>query len=194
MVLDYTKYVPSFLLNSHTYYVCITDLEGKYAFVNNFFAKRFSFIATNFIGLPFQGTIHKEDILKCNEAARQCIQEPNKITKVLVRKPTPNGDFCWTDWEFSLLQDENMQPIGIFCIGNDVTMEKVFYEYLQHILWKESHVLRKPVANILGLVDLIEEEGVDNLKIKYLKECAKELDKSFYEILTELKSKGFDNK
>lgn len=120
---EYFKhFVPTYLQNSKQYYVCITNLAGKYVFVNQLFQERYSFITENFLGLDFAITIHYEDINKCNEAALYCISHPNKTTIVKIRKPQENlADFYWTEWEFSLLKDENQQAIGILCVGNDDT-------------------------------------------------------------------------
>ena len=57
---------------------------------------------------------------------------------------------------------------------------------LQAISYKNSHLLRSPVASILGLVDLIEEEGIHgehNLQIlQFLKEAISRLDEVIHEI------------
>lgn len=184
-MFDYQSFVPDYLHNSQCYYVCIVDMEGRYLYVNNYFQNKFSFLAENFLGLPFQITVYKEDIEKCNYTSWQCIQHPNMTFNVTVRKPNLEGNFFWTNWEFSLLRDEHNQNIGILCIGNDITAEKILYDVLQNILWQESHLLRKPVANILALVELIAEEGLDNRKLNYLRESAQELDVVFHKIAFE---------
>lgn len=114
--------IPEFIRNSETYYLVITNLEGKYTYVNDVFKQRFSFIGTNFINLPFEITMHPEDKEKCNFAAQQCINNPNKSIKIQIRKPDNlPGDFYWTHWEFSLFKDQDQKPIGILCLGHDIT-------------------------------------------------------------------------
>ncbi|MFY8187190.1 MAG: hypothetical protein ACOVLC_04455 [Flavobacterium sp.] len=63
------KLLPSWIVNSSTYSVSVTDLDGKYLFVNQVFYNRFSFISQNFIGQPFEITMHKDDVDKANQAA-----------------------------------------------------------------------------------------------------------------------------
>lgn len=114
--------IPNYLLNSQTYSIVITDLEGKYIFVNEVFKKRFYFLTNHFVGLPFQDSIHPDDIEQCNLAAYHCITHPNETVNVKVRKPENlKGDFYWTSWEFSLFKDKTDQPIGIICMGHDIT-------------------------------------------------------------------------
>lgn len=114
--------IPEFLHNSETYSLVITDLEGKYIFVNEIFKKRFLFMNIDFIGQPFSLTIHPEDIEKYNIASYECITNPSKTVKIQVRKPdTHIGNFYLTEWEFSLFKDQNGQPVGVLCLGHDIT-------------------------------------------------------------------------
>ncbi len=130
---ELAKLLPPYLLRSQSYSVVITDLEGKYIFVNELFKKRFSFIAADFIGLAFQCTIYEEDVEKCNQAAAYCIMHPNETVSLVLRKPEKDFlGFYWTSWEFSLFKDQNGQSIGILCIGYDITEKAVIQEYLAY--------------------------------------------------------------
>lgn len=86
--------LPEFIRNSETYSLVITDLEGRYNYVNDVFKKRFTFMNIDFIGQPFWITIHPEDVEKCNFISYQCITNPNQTFKIQVRKPDNlAGDF-----------------------------------------------------------------------------------------------------
>jgi PAS domain S-box-containing protein len=116
------KYLPSFLKNSHTYAVVVTDLEGFYTYVNPYFAEKFSFITNYFIGLHSFLTIYPKDHEACTQAVRQCFTCPNDIIKVSLRKPeNVLSEFYWTSWEFSLMKDENQDILGVLCVGHDIT-------------------------------------------------------------------------
>ncbi len=84
-------------------------------------------------------------------------------------------------------------PAGIFCIGNDITefvetrstLEEtqaslsnahITLEEIAHI---QSHVIRKPIANILGLSALLEStDSVESIRalVLMIQDSAKELD------------------
>jgi PAS domain S-box-containing protein len=114
--------LPECLLRSETYSLVITDLEGRYIFVNDIFKNRFSFICENFIGQPSFIAIYPEDHQVCLRAVEQCFANPNKVVKVHLRKPDTNRhDFYWTEWEFSVFKDQHKTPIGILCLGHDIT-------------------------------------------------------------------------
>ncbi len=116
--------IPEWILRSKSCSLAVTDLEGKYIFVNDVFERRFSFLAHDFYGLPFDMTIHPDDVEKCNAAAYKCMTDPQAVVEVQVRKPGKEGDFYWTNWEFSLFKDKDNQPAGLLCLGQDVTEAK----------------------------------------------------------------------
>lgn len=140
---DIQSLVPSYLLHSNIYQFVITDIEGKYVFVNEHFKQQFSFITDDFIGLPFSTTIHEEDVLKCNNAMRECVTRLKKVVSVQIRKhkKADSKDFYWTNWEFSLLKDANGQEIGISCLGYDITETE--------IIKKENFVFTQKVETII---------------------------------------------
>lgn len=119
---DIEQLLSECLLRSKNYSLVITDLEGCYIYVNGVFKNRFSFMNIDFIGQPFRITIHPEDVEKCNFASYKCITNPNETFGVQVRKPDNlAGDFYWTEWEFSLFKDHDKRPVGILCLGHDIT-------------------------------------------------------------------------
>ncbi len=141
--------IPEYLLHSKSYMVVVTDLEGRYTFVNDVFKNRFSFL-DNFIGIPSSDTIHPEDIEKHNIASYTCITTPDIVVEVQVRKPniasaTLESDYYWTNWEFSLFKDVHNQPLGIFCLGTDITETKRIEDTekkVQQKLWHSEDKLR----------------------------------------------------
>ncbi|HRG76782.1 MAG TPA: PAS domain-containing protein [Leptospiraceae bacterium] len=114
--------IPSWIVNSKNHYLIVTDMEGKYRFVNNLFQSRFSFLAEDFIGLSTESAVHPEDFVKCTQAVMQCFANPQEIIELEIRKPANrNGDYFASKWEFSLFTDKNNQPLGILCLGQDIT-------------------------------------------------------------------------
>ena len=161
--------LPEFILHSKICSLVITDLEGRYLFVNEVFKKRFGFMNIDFIGQPFWITIYPEDVEKCNIASYQCITNPNQSFKVQVRKPDNlAGDFYWTEWEFSLFTDENKNPIGILCLGHDISQEKQTYKQLKYSEAKlrailesstDSNILISPDYKILSFNKTADEKS-----------------------------------
>jgi PAS domain S-box-containing protein len=93
-----------------------------------------------------------------------------------------------THWEnrYSPIFDEHKNIVGLTVFVTDITEIKMYEhkiiqqnEKLKEIAWKQSHEVRRPLANILGLVHLM---SIDNSKmyepqyVERLKISAEELD------------------
>lgn len=129
--------LPPWLKQSEVYSVIATDMEGRYVFVNQAFKERFGFITAHFEGEMFIASVHPDDVQPCLDAAMECLGRPHLPVKVTLRKPEPNGtDFYWTQWEFSAIQDGQGQPLGILCVGHDVTETKHARQQAQDIAEK----------------------------------------------------------
>lgn len=125
--------LPAFLRNSSTYSLIVTDLEGKYIYVNDLFKKRFSFLDSDFIGKSISFALHPGDLEQCDTVAMQCFRNPDAVFPLQIRKPSNNEDeFHWTHWEFSLFKDEQGNPAGILCVGHDITAAQVMNQQLRH--------------------------------------------------------------
>lgn len=115
------NYVSAYLRGSNSLYVNVTDLEGNYLYVNPFFVRKFGFLKDDFIGVSFAETIIANDIQKSIDASIACMEDPSLKVQVELRKPLESGGYYYTQWEFSLLVDENDVPLGILCVGYDNT-------------------------------------------------------------------------
>lgn len=120
-MLNVEKYISPQLRDSNSFYVNVTDLEGNYLYVNNYFTEMFGFITKDFIGKSFAETIAPEDVQKSIDASIACIKNPQFHVPIELRKPLPKGGYYHTQWEFSLLTNEVNEPLGILCIGFDAT-------------------------------------------------------------------------
>jgi signal transduction histidine kinase len=111
-----------------------------------------------------------------------------------VRLLRHDGNYIWAYSRQMLLEQKSgKETKTIIREVEDVTYiveleaqlkEKV--EKLQHISYQNSHLLRSPVASIIGLVDIIEDHGIvgdHNLQIfGYLKKTIEKLDQVIHEI------------
>jgi|GEM_PF-3297126 len=114
------------LASSYTFYTVKTDMEGCYTYVNAFFAERFSFLLSSeteqtFIGKPSLNSIDVRDHAVCLQTVGHCIENPHQVFPVKLRKPSPSGGSFWTQWEFSIVVDEQGQPKELLCIGYDIS-------------------------------------------------------------------------
>jgi len=91
----------------------------------------------------------------------------------------PNGEKIWYRITMKPFIDEDEKILGVILSSINIDDVKRKEERLKEIAWHQSHKVRKPLSNILGIVNLLRDEK-NNLKdpdlINMLEESAKELD------------------
>lgn len=115
--------IPSFLIRSKLFYVCVVNLEGKYTYVNEKFESSYSYVMDKFIGELATSTIWHEDIPKMAKVVDSCLANPHAAFITYIRKPASNNLEITnlTKWEFSCYFDEDNVVQGILCIGQEET-------------------------------------------------------------------------
>ncbi len=157
------------LIDSQTNFLIRIDMNGHYTFVNKQFSKTFGYEGSEIIGKHFSTTTIPEETHLCEEAFYYCISNKDKITKLLHKKPDKWGNLHDTEWELIAITDEKGNVTGVQGIGQDVTerikASKAILdqnERLQNIASLSSHELRRPVANMLGLINIIDRDNFYN--------------------------------
>jgi PAS domain S-box-containing protein len=87
---------------------------------------------------------------------------------------------------FNPIRNEHREVIGVSCISRDITEQQQHLdkiekqnEQLRRIAWIQSHELRRPVANILGLIPCFNIQGMtaENAEVlRHLEVSALQLD------------------
>lgn len=154
-------------------------MEGKYTYVNNHYEKVFSKIHGAIVGQPYEITMHPDDTKVCEEVAAKCFENPDHVFPATIRKHDGKGGFVITQWEYKAMFDNDNNPAGIFCLGYDVTDYTIKSEKLEdandliqrknlllkEIAFNQSHVVRRPLANILGIAYILDKMDMDqNMK------------------------------
>ena len=191
------------LENSNIYYLIAVDMNSNYSYLNNRYSRIFEPIHGSLIGKHYSVTIHKDDLEICKTVSAQAFAKPDKIFPAIIRKFDSKGGYVITQWEYKAMWNDQGEPAGIFCIGHDITQymqastdlkntkatltkTKVTLEQIAYI---QSHVIRKPIANIMGLSLLLETMDVDpelvNI-INMIKDSAEELDQVIRNVAVKL--------
>ena len=85
----------------------------------------------------------------------------------ITRSETIEGQSIFEEISFNPILDKTNQVIGVSCFARDITKQHLYTqmierqnEQLKKIAWMLSHELRAPVANILGLLPLLNKSNV----------------------------------
>lgn len=186
------------LHNSNFYYIICTDIHGNYSYINNRYANSFKHITADLIGKPYMITMHPDDTKVCEEAGARCYSHPGQLFPATIRKHNGEGGYIVTQWEFTLIVEEG-EPRGIFCLGYDITeMEITKKEVISinedlhaknnklgAIAYEQSHVVRAPLSNIMGLVNVLKNLDTDaniGTILSLMEESCQQLDKVIRDI------------
>jgi hypothetical protein len=179
--------------DSTMYYLIGVGMDSNYSYVNKRYQKAFNNVHGNLIGQHYSVTIHADDLEVCKSVSELAFNHPDRVFPAVIRKHDGKGGYVVTKWEYKAVFDDHNVPAGMFCIGHDITeltqnttelkdtkesLTRTRYSLAQ-INYIQSHVVRKPIANILGLSVLIETMEVEpELKkmVNMISESAKELD------------------
>lgn len=161
--------------NSTLYYLLSTDLNGIFIYANNCFKKAYEEIIQSLIGESYSGLVCAEDLHIVSRATQMCFKHPRNIFPVSIRIINGNNGYIVTKWELKAILNEEQQPKGILWLGYDITKQitnNLLLEdtlnsldekanILENIAFSQSHLMRKPVANILGLCLLLRESNLN---------------------------------
>jgi len=164
------------LNNSSLFYIVSIDMDEKFSYVNNRYQKRFQHLDAELKGKHYMISMHKDDVKICTEVCLKCYGSPEEAFPATIRKHDGQNGYIWTQWEYKALFDEKGEPGGIFCIGYDITdfvIEKQEHEnsksivenkesIISKIVFSQSHLIRRPLANILGLAQLLQTMEMDS--------------------------------
>lgn len=143
----------------------------------------------------FEELIHPDDRNKVRETVdRIYASKQDVIVEMTVRLKKHDGNYIWVySRQMVTERDPRGAPSTIVRVSEDVTKfielqdqfrQKV--EQLKTISYKNSHLLRSPVASIVGLISLVEEQGITsehNIQIfRYLRQAIEKLDTVIHEI------------
>jgi hypothetical protein len=199
--------IDHFLARSEFFYSIFIGMDGRYKYVSPSYDKNFDFRGGSLLGKEFSITLHPEDIKICAEVGSKCFENPESVFPATLRKHNGMNGFVITQWEMKAQFDSNGDPEGIFCIGYNITEHmdtrtRLFAasselttkeEQLYEIGFLQSHLVRKPLANIIGLSGIIGNmdvsENVKNLSNMLLNSC-KELDDAIRIITERTDSRG----
>ncbi len=176
------------LHNSTSFYLGHINSKGNYAYLNQYFIDRYGKLYGSMIDMPAHLPTHPDDLPSCYETNQKCMNEPDKCFPLTIRKINGAG-YVITHWDYKAYRAPDGSIDGVIGIGYDITEFESRKEHIsfltatiRDVALKQSHLIRKPLANIVGLVDMLEDmsddEGIQHI-VKMLKASTQELNNEF---------------
>jgi len=136
----------------------------------------------------WQDRIHPEDKPRVIEAAKGIYERGQKILGIEYRFKCANGEYKYILDRSYVITDATGKPSRIIGSMQDITERRKYInaiersnERLREIAWTQSHVVRAPLARIMGLIELLKNQrnNLDNIEeiIDNILNSSEELDK-----------------
>ncbi len=166
--------------------IVIADTEGKIEWVNAAFTALTGFQESEIIGKkPWEFINYpKESQEAVNKMGLALAKK--EFFNVEIANYSKTGEKYWLQIDGGPIYDENNNHIGFIAIESEITERKLKEakikkqnEILRKTAWFNAHQVRKPLASILGIIELMNhnESQADNEPLlPLLQKCSEELD------------------
>ncbi len=187
------QHIVDLFKTSRTYYLVLVDNQGDYAYINDYFLDKYAGFYKDKASRPSSAALHPDDHDLAYQTSLKCLANPEQCFQVTLRKLNGKGGYIITHWAFkaNVLADDSID--GFVGVGYDITDFESRQDHisfltstLRDVAYKQSHLLRRPLANIMGLVDILDASEMDDagkLIIQMLKQSCTELNQEFNSFL-----------
>jgi PAS domain S-box-containing protein len=141
----------------------------------------------------FYTAVHPDDAQRMNDIITELISQKKEVNGAVYRIVLPDGRVRHIDSHAIIKKSETGNVVSLIGTNRDVTeavqvQEKIKMQnkVLREIAFIQSHEVRKPLANILGVIEILKVSGaITELEIfEHLVESAKELDQQIRAIVS----------
>jgi signal transduction histidine kinase len=98
-----------------------------------------------------------------------CRQNPQHTYQLTLRKLNGKDGYTITQWDFKANLTSDGRISGVIGVGYDITdfesrqdHIKFLTSTLRDVAYKQSHLIRRPLANIIGLVEILEQDQLSS--------------------------------
>ena len=167
--------------------IVISDLDGNLEFVNHFF--------TQITGYTFDEAIGASTrILQSGLTPKLTYTEmwntikSGETWKGEFLNKKKDGSLFWEDVTISPVRDDSGEIKHFLAIKNDITKQKEVEARFNNIAYNQSHHVRGPLTDILGIIKLLNLNITEEEKsylLSQLEIAAKDLDKVIHRVVGE---------
>lgn len=177
------------------------NIESDELKFNEAISEIFGYTAENteFNGSWWDSKLHPEDFTRIKAQEREMVEKKRKLMHSEYRLACADGSYKYVLDRSYLLTDSSGNPKRIIGSIQDITDRYNYIkaiedsnERLREIAWTQSHVVRAPLARIMGLIDLLKNhrENIENVNeiLDNILISSKELDKVIRKIANKTES------
>lgn len=168
--------IPMFLFDLETY---------RFLDVNKATIRHYGYSSEEFLSMTIKDIRPEEDIPELEKAVDLSKDKDSFYFEGVFRHRKKNGDIIFVDIRSNIVLNKGKKAIIV--LANDITERFKHIKTIENqnkklrdIAWMQSHVVRAPLARMMGLINVINDEDLsDKEMVEYLAhimDSAKELD------------------
>ena len=161
------------LADSPNFYLVHIANHDQYVYMNQHFINRHSTFYNNTDIRSAAIALHPDDYDLSIATYQKCMAHPIHTFPATLRKLDGKGGYIITYWEYKANVLADGSTDGVIGVGYDITAFESRREHirfltdtLNNVAWQQSHDVRRPLANIGGLVEVLKIMGEDNEELR----------------------------
>ena len=184
--------------------MALVSLQGQWLKVNKRLCDIVGYRERELLSMSFNALSYPGDPAVDLDAMHNSEQRKNEGYRVEKRYICKNGAVVWVSINLGTVTDKNGGPIYFVSQFEDITerkkaerhLKKAYKQIQDHvnsikdIAWKQSHLVRSPLANLKGLVEILKNDPSDKEAIKFMQVELERLDTVIIEMDEDASSKG----
>lgn len=159
--------------------MALVSLKGRWLKVNRRLCDIVGYREQELLSMSFHDLTHPDDdTARFDMSAYNLKNTPQRVEKQYLCK---NGSTVWVSINIAAVTNKKGGPVYFVSQFEDITerkkaeqrLKKAYKEIKEHvnsikeIAWKQSHLIRSPLANLKGLVGLLRDDPGEQLTLKY---------------------------
>ena len=184
--------------------MALVSLKGKWLKVNKRLCDMVGYKEQELLTMTFQDITHRDDLKGNTGLINGDIMGNNDTLSVEKRYVCSNGSIVWVSVNLAKVMDGKGGPLYFVGQFEDITERKqaekdlkaAYKQIKEHIIriqdmtWKQSHLMRRPLANLKGLAGALKKHPEDKEIMSYIQVELDSLDKVIIDMAEEASKRG----
>jgi len=184
--------------------MALVSLKGKWLKVNKRLCDMVGYREQELLSMSFQELTDPDDSTIHDQVVENALRKPETASRIEKRYICKNGTTVWVSINIATVTNKKGGPVYFVSQFEDITERKKAEKHLrdaykqiqdhvnsiQEIAWKQSHLIRSPLANLMGLVEILKADPAERETLKYVQIELERLDAVILEMAEDACSNG----
>lgn len=184
--------------------MALVSLKGKWLQVNKTLCDMVGYKEQELLSMSFLDITHPDDSNKYGTLADEVLKDENRTGRIERRYVCKGGAVVWISVNIATVTNKKGGPVYFVSQFEDITERKkaevclkiAYSEIKKHvnniedIAWKQSHLIRSPLANLKGLTAILLANPTDHEILPHIKTELDRLDKVIIEMAEDAAGRG----